>query len=124
MKPLILTGWLIPDFTKSDYADLAVWFFFRFVWGALPSPHELETYFGARMPDQAPGSHWSGFFRRMGAEQKQESQKSGVGRVLPAIRDRRTMVRHGPERSIATGLAARLFSISSGDRGQVEVASC
>jgi hypothetical protein len=31
MKSLILTGWLIPEFTKPDFADLAVDFFFRFV---------------------------------------------------------------------------------------------
>jgi hypothetical protein len=37
MKPLILTGWLIPDFTKSGFADLAVDFFFRFGWGPLRS---------------------------------------------------------------------------------------
>jgi hypothetical protein len=61
MKPLILTGWLIPDFTKSGFADLAVVSFFRFVWGALPSPDELATYLGPRMPDQARGSHWSDF---------------------------------------------------------------
>jgi hypothetical protein len=30
---LILTGWLIPDFTESGFADLAVVSFFRFVWG-------------------------------------------------------------------------------------------
>jgi hypothetical protein len=58
---LILTGWLIPDFTKSGFADLAVVSFFRFVWGALPSPDELATYLGPRMPDQARGSHWSDF---------------------------------------------------------------
>ena len=24
MKPLILTGWLMPEFTKPDFADLVV----------------------------------------------------------------------------------------------------
>jgi hypothetical protein len=27
MKPLILTGWLVPEFTKPEFADLAVDFF-------------------------------------------------------------------------------------------------
>jgi hypothetical protein len=64
MKPLILTGWSIPDFTKSDFADLAVDFFFRFGWGPLPSPDELATYLGPRAPDRAPGHHWSDFASR------------------------------------------------------------
>ena len=48
MKSLILTGWLIPEFTKPDFADLAVDFFFRFVLGPLPSPDELAAYLGPR----------------------------------------------------------------------------
>jgi hypothetical protein len=64
MKPLILTGWLIPEFTKSDFADLAVNFIFRFGWGPLPSPDELATYLGPRAPDQARGNHWSDFASR------------------------------------------------------------
>jgi hypothetical protein len=61
MRPLILTGWLLPEFTKSEFADLAVDFFFRFGWGPLPSPDELATYLGPRTPDLAPGRHWSDF---------------------------------------------------------------
>src|SRR5450432_2249447 len=64
MKPLILTGCPIPEFTKSDFADLAVDFSFRFVWGPLPSPDELATYLGARTPDRGPGGHWSVFSGR------------------------------------------------------------
>jgi len=64
MTRLILTGWLIPEFTKSEFADLAVDFFFRFVWGPLPSPAELAAYLGPRAPDHAPGSHWSDFASR------------------------------------------------------------
>src|ERR1700730_6470894 len=78
MKPLILIGWLIPDFTKSDFADLAVGFFFRFVWGALPSPRELETYFGARMPDQAPGHHWSDFSGGWGQSKNKSRRDLGL----------------------------------------------
>jgi hypothetical protein len=64
MTRLILTGWLIPEFTKPDFADLAVDFFFRFTWGPLPSPAELAAYLGPRAPDHAPGSHWSDFASR------------------------------------------------------------
>src|SRR5258708_20889599 len=64
MTRLILTGWLIPEFTKPDFADLAVDFFFRFVWGPLPSPAKLAAYLGPRAPDHAPGSHWSDFASR------------------------------------------------------------
>src|ERR1700738_3170756 len=78
MKPLILTGWLIPDFTKSDFADLAVGFFFRFVWGALPAPRELKTYFGARMPDQAPGHHWSDFSGGWGQSKNKSRRDLGL----------------------------------------------
>jgi hypothetical protein len=63
MKPLILTGSLSPEFIKSDFADLAVDFPSRFVWGPLPSPDELATYLGPRTPDR-PGRHWSDFASR------------------------------------------------------------
>jgi hypothetical protein len=68
MKPLILTGWLIPDFIKSDFADLAVDPYFRFVWGQLPSPDELAVYLGPRTSDDNPagGRHWSDFASRWG----------------------------------------------------------
>src|SRR5437588_10981138 len=61
MKPLILTGSLIPEFTRSDFADLAVDFHFRFVWGPLPAPDELANYLGARTSGHGPGRHWSDF---------------------------------------------------------------
>jgi hypothetical protein len=61
MTRLVLTGWLIPDFVKSGFADLAVDFFYRFIWGPLPPPGELAAYLGPRTPDQASGTHWSGF---------------------------------------------------------------
>jgi hypothetical protein len=114
MKRLVLTGWLIPDFTKSDFADLAVYFFFRFVWGALPSPHELETYFGPRMPDQGPGSHWSDFSGGWGQSKNKSNKDLGLAEFCPQYE---TVELRGAECSIATGLAARLFSILSGDRG-------
>jgi hypothetical protein len=55
MRPLILTGWMIPEFAKSEFADLAVDFIFRFVWGELPSPDELATYLGPGTPESNPG---------------------------------------------------------------------
>ena len=66
MKPLILTGWLDSEFTRSGFADLAVSFYFRLVWGPLPPPDELATYLGPRTPgprtsDPARGHHWSDF---------------------------------------------------------------
>ena len=75
MKPLILTGWLAPDFTKSEFADLAVDFFFRFGWGSLPSPDELAIYLGPHTPDVQPGHHWSDY-RSVGPERKQKSEDS------------------------------------------------
>jgi hypothetical protein len=61
MTRLILTGRSISDFTESGFADLAVEFSFRFVWGELPSPDKLASYLGPRTPDHGPGSHWSDF---------------------------------------------------------------
>jgi hypothetical protein len=78
MKPLILTGWLFPDFTKSGFADLALFFFFRFVWGALPSPDELATYLGARRPDQDRGTHWSDFGDWRGPSENQSCRDLGL----------------------------------------------
>jgi len=46
MKPPLLTGFLIPEFIKSDLADLAVFFFHHFIWGPLPSEDELAAYLG------------------------------------------------------------------------------
>jgi hypothetical protein len=68
MKPLILTGCLIPDFIKADVADLAVDPYFRFVWGQLPSPDELAAYLGPRTSDNSPAGdrHWSDFASRWG----------------------------------------------------------
>ena len=61
MKPLVLTSWLIQDFVKSAFADLAIHFFHRFIWGPLPSAAELAAYLGPRAPEQHSGTHWSAF---------------------------------------------------------------
>ena len=59
MTRLILTGESGASFMRSDLADIAIVFSFRFVWGPLPAPDELATYLGARSHDHAPGDHWS-----------------------------------------------------------------
>jgi hypothetical protein len=79
MKPLILTGWLVPEFTKPEFADLAVDFFFRFGWGELPSPDELATYLGPRTPDCQTRASLVGLCQPVESEQKQESQESQPG---------------------------------------------
>ncbi|MCA6118948.1 hypothetical protein J6524_29315 [Bradyrhizobium sp. WSM 1738] len=60
MKPLILTGRWMPDFTMNGLADLALDLaLFDFVEGPQPSPDELAAYLGPRTAslDQVP--HWS-----------------------------------------------------------------
>ena len=66
MKRLILTSASGTPFMHSDFADLAVIFTSRFVWGPLPSPDELATYLAARSDRDAPGTHWSDFAARWG----------------------------------------------------------
>ena len=80
MKRLILTGSSGPGISAdSDLADLVVEFFFRFVWGPLPSPDELATYLGPRTSDDArSGCHWSDFAGRSN-QSEQESQESQPG---------------------------------------------
>jgi hypothetical protein len=43
----------------ADRADVVIPFFFRFVWGSLPSPHELASWVATRSDKYGPGSHWS-----------------------------------------------------------------
>ncbi|HEY3963732.1 MAG TPA: hypothetical protein VGM05_04190 [Planctomycetaceae bacterium] len=90
MKPLILTGWLVPDFTESDIADLAISPYFRFVWGQLPSADELAAYLGPRTPDHGPsrGYHWSDFASRWGRSRNKSRRDLGLAVFLPALRDR------------------------------------
>ncbi|MDE2378716.1 hypothetical protein [Bradyrhizobium sp.] len=59
MKRLILTSSSGADLAKSKLAEIVVFFFFRFVWGPLPSPDYLAAYFGARSGMLRPGDHWS-----------------------------------------------------------------
>jgi hypothetical protein len=68
MKPLILTGYPMPEFVKDGLADIALCLdFFRFIWGHQPSPEQIASYLGARSSDQQGGTHWSdwgGFWRQ------------------------------------------------------------
>jgi hypothetical protein len=60
MKPLILTGWLTPEFMRNGYGDLVFDLaFFDFVWGPQPSMEELAAYLGPRSASHARGAHWS-----------------------------------------------------------------
>ena len=76
MKPLILTGWPMPDFVKygsrRHRARLA---FFRFVWGPQPSPDELASYLGPRSPDQQRGAHWSDWVGYWNQQRKQKHRR-------------------------------------------------
>jgi hypothetical protein len=78
MTRLILTGWFMSDFTKSDFADLTVDFAFHFVWGPLPSADELANYLGARTPDHGPGRHWSDFAVRWGRSRNESRRDLGL----------------------------------------------
>jgi hypothetical protein len=80
MKPLILASSPIPDFYKQDFSDLAVSFFFHFVWGELPSPSETATYLGPRTIDHGPsgGRHWSDFADRWGQSKNKSFRDLGL----------------------------------------------
>jgi len=62
MKPLVLSSSPPPEFTRSGFADLAVWLsFFRFSWGPPPAQDELAAHLGRRTPsrDGIDVMHWS-----------------------------------------------------------------
>jgi hypothetical protein len=60
MKPLVLTGWMTPEFMKDGFADNVLNLaFFRFIWGPQPSLDTVASYLGPRSPDQQKGTHWS-----------------------------------------------------------------
>ena len=61
MKRLILTSSSGSSLRRSDLADRAILFTFRFVWDQLPSADELATYVAARSDKHGPGEHWSDF---------------------------------------------------------------
>ncbi len=75
MKPLILTSHLMPELDRSDFADLAVEFFFRFVWGPLPPLDELAaTFFGARISTDPRLHHWSDCVKKWRRTKNNESK--------------------------------------------------
>jgi hypothetical protein len=78
MKPLALTGFLIHEFIDTNFADLAVHFPFRFVWGQLPSQDELAAYLGPGTPDHGPGSHWSDFAYRWDRSKSRDDRDLGL----------------------------------------------
>lgn len=62
MKPLVLTGYQMQDFTEFGFADIAIDLArFRFVWGPLPSQDELADHLGPRTAnhDGIGARHWS-----------------------------------------------------------------
>jgi hypothetical protein len=61
MTRLILTGLHGADLQHSGRADVVIYFYFRFVWGPLPSSDELATHLAARSDKHARGTHWSDF---------------------------------------------------------------
>ena len=78
MKPLVLTNFMIPDLLP-DHADLAVFPYFRFVWGPLPSSGELAAYLGPRTVDgPARGYHWSDCASRWGDSEHKRHKKLGL----------------------------------------------
>jgi hypothetical protein len=78
MKPLILTGWDTPEFSKLGLADLVVHFPSRFVWGPLPSPDELADYLGARTPAHRPSEHWSTYGSRWSQSENRSHEDWGL----------------------------------------------
>ena len=124
MKRLILTSSSGSSLMRSDLADVVIPFFFRFVWGPLPSPDELAAYLGPRSDEQAPGLITGRTMSAGGAAASKARKDLGLVEFCEPLRDDRVMVRSEPERSIATDLVARLFPFSSGDRGQVDITPC
>lgn len=60
MKPLVLTGWMMPEFMQDGFADMAIDLnFFRFIWGPQPRPEQIASYLGPRSKEQQSSVHWS-----------------------------------------------------------------
>lgn len=78
MKPLVLTGWLMREFTESGFADLAIDFFHRFTWGPLPSPEQLAAYLGPRTLGLQQGTHWSDFATRWSRSEHKRHRDLGL----------------------------------------------
>jgi len=63
MKRLILTGSDGPRLLKSGRAEVVVFFFFRFIWGELPTRQKLASYLAdcSDLPDSE--EHWSDYVK-------------------------------------------------------------
>src|SRR5438270_2136861 len=59
MTRLILTSLHGSELERSGRADVVIYFYFRFVWGPLPSSDELAAHLAARSDKHARGTHWS-----------------------------------------------------------------
>ena len=70
MTRLILTSLSGADLMRTDLADVAIIFNFRFVWGSLPSPDELAFYLAARSEQHTAATHWSTFSDQWPADAK------------------------------------------------------
>lgn len=78
MKPLILTGWLTPDFFKNDFADLVFdAALFNFAWGPQPSSEELAAHLGPRMRSRRSerAMHWSDWVRSQWKHSKNSKRR-------------------------------------------------
>ncbi len=64
MRRLILMGSAVPGLMRSNFAELVIFFSFRFVWGPLPSATELAAYLSTRSDKLASGAHWSDYTGR------------------------------------------------------------
>ena len=97
MKPLILTGWLMPDFVKGGFGRHRArsgFFPFRLGTSALAGrSRELSRPSRTRPAGRTHWSDWGGFWK----QSENRSTGSQPGRILPAIRNRRTVVRHASE---------------------------
>jgi hypothetical protein len=84
MKRLILTSSAGADLAKSKQAEIVVLFFFRFVWGPLPSPEYFKAYFGAQSGTLKPGRSLVGLGDQM-ASCLRGSQEPALRRFLRAL---------------------------------------
>src|SRR6201986_2532318 len=83
MKPLVLTNFMIPDLLP-DHADLAVFPYFRFVWGPLPSSDKLAAYLGPRTGDgPARGYHWPVRASRWADSEHNRHKNRGLAEFCP-----------------------------------------
>src|SRR5262249_40925042 len=60
MKPFVLTGCMVADFTNGGFADLVIDpALFSLVWGPQPAQHELAAYLGPDTADPDSPTRWA-----------------------------------------------------------------